>query len=318
MKDVISPVERELLKKELNSLTFLRPTCKANNEIYDITVHNAPNTMREIARLRELAFRAGGGGTGLEMDIDHYDTRENAYHQLIVWDPEHEEIVGGYRYLLGSETREDEHGQPDWVSSHMLKFSEKFLADYKLKTVELGRAFVQPKYQTAEMGARSIFALDNLWEGLGAVIYNKRDEIDYLIGKVTIYRQFDELVRDVIYAYLELHFPDREGLMTQMDPMSISEEAQRVADELFDGESQVEDYKALQKFARDHGEHVPPLFHAYIGLSETMMTFGTGVNVGFGEVYDTGLMITVADLHEEKRKRYIESYVTYLESEKNK
>ncbi len=314
MKNIAEPIERALLKQELNAKTFLRPTCKAGNEIYDFTAHDAPNVMLEIGRLREISFRSGGGGTGKELDIDDCDTRENPYRQLIVWDPDHEEIVGGYRYMEGKNTRIDSHGEPDWVMSHMFHFSDKFREEYLPQTIELGRAFVQPKYQTAEMGKKSLYALDNIWDGLGAVIYNKRNEIKYLIGKVTLYPSFHEIARGLLYEFLSLHFPDKYGLITAMEPLPEVEAAKPIAKEIFKGECQADDYKALQKEVRKYNEVVPAMFSAYIGLSATMMTFGTGTNDTLGDVYETGIMQTIADFYDAKRMRYIDSYAKYLET----
>lgn len=311
MKRIISPIDRAVLKKELDKKHFVRPTNKAGNEIYDITAQEAPNVMREIGRLREHAFRSGGGGTGEEIDIDSYDTMEKPYHQLIVWDPDAEEIVGGYRYLPGSETEILPDGQPKIVSSHMFHFSDFFIQDYLPYTIELGRAFVQPRYQTAKMGAKSLFALDNLWDGLGAIIHSRKNT-KYLIGKVTIYREYNETARDLIYAYLHRFFPDNVGLVRPKEPMDISAKAQKIADSVFCGTDQAANYKLLQKAVREQGETVPAMFNAYIGLTSTMKTFGTGINDEFGNIYDTGIMITTADLFEEKRRRYIVPYIDYL------
>ena len=166
---IIPAVSKELLKSELTPEKLLRKTNKGNNEIYIITAHNSPNLMLEIGRLREIAFREAGGGTGKEADIDEFDTCENCYKQLIVWNPEAEEIIGGYRYLLGSDWQLDEKGQPILATSHMFHFSDKFLKEYMPYTVELGRSFVSLPYQSSRMGAKSLFALDNLWDGLGAL-----------------------------------------------------------------------------------------------------------------------------------------------------
>lgn len=312
MKEIIPPVDRTLLKRELSKERFVRPTNKAGNEIYDVTAHNSPNIMREIGRLREMAFRSGGGGTGEEIDIDSFDTMATPYHQLIVWDPEAEEIIGGYRYLKGTEiTMDSESGEPNWVSSHMFHFSDTFVKEYLCDTIELGRAFVQPMYQTAAMKSKGLFALDNLWDGLGAIVY-QNSSVKYLIGKVTIYREFNELARELIYAYFFRYFPDNDNLITAIKPLPISENARNMAKQLFKGDSQSENYKRLQKAVRELGEHIPPLINAYVGLSSTMKTFGCGVNFEFGDVYETGIMITIPDLFEEKRKRYIDPYIEYL------
>ena len=139
MEEIIAPISKEILKAELSEDKRLRFTNKSHNEIYVITYQDSPNVMKEIGRLREIAFRAAGGGTGKAMDIDEYDVMENPYKQLVVWNPEAEEILGGYRYLLGDEVQFDEHGKPVLATAHMFNFSEVFLKD---NDNQIGRAHV--------------------------------------------------------------------------------------------------------------------------------------------------------------------------------
>ncbi len=311
MEPIIPPVDREILKNELTADKFLRPTNKAHNDIYVITAHNSPNIMREIGRLRELSFRSSGGGTGEEIDIDEYDYMEKPYYQLIVWDPTAEEIVGGYRYLPGFDVGFDNEGQPKFVMSHLFTFSEKFIKDYIPYTIELGRAFVQPDYQTSKMGMKSLFALDNLWDGLGALTHTIKNA-RYFIGKVTIYEHYPVTARELIYEYMYRYFPDPDKMIIPKDYIHVSEQTKRHAIEIFEGNDSVSDYKTLQKAIRAEEETIPPLFNAYIGLSNTMRFFGSIFDPDFGSVYETGIMITIADLLETKRKRYIEPYREYL------
>lgn len=159
MEDIIAPISKELLKAELTEDKRLRMTNKSNNQIYIITAQDSPNTMKEIGRLREIAFRAAGGGTGMSMDIDEYDIMDNPYKQLIVWNPEEEEILGGYRYILGTDVRFDEHGAPILATAHMFNFSEKFLNEYLPTTIELGRSFVTLEYQSTRRDSKGLFAL---------------------------------------------------------------------------------------------------------------------------------------------------------------
>ena len=311
MKPIIPAVDRKVLKKELTEEKYLRPTNKAYNEIYVITAHNSPNIMREIGRLRELSFRAGGGGTGEELDVDEYDFMENPYYQLIVWDPTAEEIVGGYRYLPGTEVGFDEKGQPKFVMSHLFVFDPKFITEYLPYTIELGRAFVQPDYQTSKMGMKSLFALDNLWDGLGALIHAVKNA-RYFIGKVTIYQHYPLTARELIYEYMYRYFPDPDRMIVPKNTIHVSKKTKLLAHEIFSGDDRTDDYKALQKAVRQEGETIPPLFNAYIGLTHTMRFFGSIFDPEFGCVYETGIMITMADLLETKKKRYIEPYREYL------
>lgn len=311
MQPIIPPVDREILKKELTEDKFLRPTHKAHNDIYVITAHNSPNVMREIGRLRELSFRTSGGGTGAEIDIDYYDYMEKPYYQLIVWDPTAEEIVGGYRYLPGFDVDLDAEGQPKFVMAHLFIFSEKFIKEYLPFTIELGRAFVQPDYQTSKMGMKSLFALDNLWDGLGALTHTIKNA-RYFIGKVTIYEQYPVTARELIYEYMFRYFPDPDKMIIPKEHIHVSNTNKQYANEIFLGNDSSTDYKTLQKAIRLEGVTIPPLFNAYIGLTHTMRFFESIFDPDFGSVYETGIMITIADLLETKHKRYIEPYREYL------
>ena len=297
---IIQPIPKEVLKSELTPDKQLRMTNKSNNEIYIITAHNAPNVMREIGRLREIAFREAGGGTGQEVDIDEFDICENCYKQLIVWNPEEEEIIGGYRYLLGTDWEYDEKGQPKLATSHMFHFSEKFLKEYAPYTVELGRSFVSLPYQSSRMGAKSLFALDNLWDGLGALTVI-RPNVKYYFGKMTMYPSYIRKGRDMILYFLKKHFDDKENLIIPMKPLELAT--------LFSGKSFKEDYKVLNSEIRKLGYNIPPLVNAYMGLSPTMKLFGTAINYGFGDVEETGILIAVDEILEDKRKRHIDSFI---------
>jgi len=304
---IIQPISKELLKSELTSDKQLRMTNKSNNEIYVVTAHNAPNVMREIGRLREIAFREAGGGTGKEMDIDEFDTCDNCYKQLIVWNPEEEEIIGGYRYLLGTDWQYDEKGQPILATSHMFHFSEKFLKDYAPWTVELGRSFVSLPYQSSRMGAKSLFALDNLWDGLGALTVIKPN-VKYFFGKMTMYPSYIRKGRDMILYFLKKYFDDKEQLILPMKPLKIESDPSEL-EKIFTGHNFKEDYRILNGEIRKLGYNIPPLVNAYMNLSPTMKLFGTAINYGFGDVEETGILIAIDEIFEEKRVRHINSFI---------
>ncbi|MBR1426403.1 MAG: GNAT family N-acetyltransferase [Paludibacteraceae bacterium] len=311
MKPIIPPVDRDLLRKELTKKFFLRPTNKAGNEIYDITAHDCPNVMREIARLRELSYRASGGSTGEELDMDAMDTMAKPYHQLVVWDPENREIIGGYRYLLCRDCTFSEDGQPYITSAHLFYYTEYFIKHYLPATVEFGRAFVQPKYQERAMGAKALYALDNIWDGIGAVLYHNPD-IHYMIGKVTIYPSYDEGSRNLIYAYLQRFHSDRKGLFRPYRPVDISVEGQELADELFVGDNALFNYHILQRAVRARGAVIPPMFSAYMNVTHNLQFFGNAVNDELADVFETGIMVDVREVNEDKKLRYIGSYIEYV------
>lgn len=306
MEEIITPVSRELLKAELTPERRLRTTNKAGNELYIVTYQQAPNVVREIGRLREIAFRAAGGGTGLALDLDEFDTCDHPYYQLIVWCPEDEQILGGYRFLPGREIEYAEDGQPKLATGHMFKFSDQFIKEYMVDTVELGRSFVTLEYQSTRTSTKGLFALDNLWDGLGAltiVIPN----LKYFFGKMTMYPSFNREARDMILYFLGKHFNDPDRLVYPTDPLQLDTDPAEL-EKLFTEETFREDYKILNTEVRKTGFNIPPLVNAYMGLSPTMRVFGTAVNHEFGEVEETGILIAIDEILEEKRMRHIDTF----------
>lgn len=307
MKPIIAPVETEILLHELEG-HLLRPSNKAGNLIYDITAHECPNVMREIGRLREISYRAGGGGTGKELDIDDQDIMPRPYHQLIVWDPDNNQIIGGYRYLFGHEA-EIRNGQPFITSAHLFHYSERFIRDYLPNTIEFGRAFVQPMYQKREMGVKALFALDNIWDGIGAVLFN-HPEMRYMIGKVTIYPGYNEQARELIYAYLDRYHKGEQGLIEPYHPLL----SQPLTHSPFEGEDKQENYHILQHAVREQGTVIPPIFTAYLNLTNDLQFFGNAINDEFGDVQESGIMVDLETVYPEKKERYINSYIKWLNS----
>lgn len=307
---IIAPIDRELIEAELTHERFLRTTNKAGNEIYIINAHNSPNTMREIGRLREIAFRTAGGGTGKEVDIDQFDTMDTPCEQLIVWNPDAREIIGGYRFILGENITYNPQGQPNIATSHLFHFSQKFIDRYMPYTIELGRSFVAIEYQSSQAGAKSLYALDNLWDGLGALTV-KYPQIRYFFGKFTMYPTFNRLGRDMILFYLRRHFGDRQHLVTPHHPLRFAHKL-TILQRLFPIKAVKENYKILNREVRALGENIPPLVSAYTNLSSTMKVFGTAINDEFGNVEETGILITVKDIYPEKRERHILTYLQNL------
>ena len=307
MEPIIAPVSVELLKAELTPAKKLRDTNKSRNEIYVINHHDSPNVMREIGRLRELTFRDAGGGSGLEMDIDEFDTMENPYQQLIVWDPEAEKILGGYRYILGSDIKLDENGQPLLATAHMFHFSEKFVREYLPYTIELGRSFVTPEYQSSKAGTKALFALDNLWDGLGALIV-KCTSMKYFFGKMTMYPEYNRQARDLIQYFLFKHFEDVDKLVTAIDPLVI-ETPKDYLDSILHEDEFKDDYKLLNAEVRRLGVNIPPLVNSYMNLSPTMKMFGGGINHEFSEAEETCILVTFEDIYDAKKARHIDSFI---------
>jgi len=311
MKEIVPPVTRELIEAELTADKFQRKTNKAENEIYILTYHDSPNIMREIGRLRELTFRSAGGGVGEEVDIDHYDTREdNPYKQLIVWDPSRCEILGGYRFIHCAGLPRDRNGEVPLATSHLFSFTDEFIDNWLPYVIELGRSFVQPDYQSSKSGSKALFALDNLWDGLGALMIDYPD-IRYFFGKVTMYTQYEQNARNLILHFFEKYFPDPDGLVRPKKPMPYTADSARM-DKLFSGKSYDTAYKILSYEVRKYGENIPPLINAYMSLTPSMRTFGTVISDEFGDVEETGILLEIDDMYDTKIDRHVSTYLEEL------
>lgn len=305
MQPVIDKIDPSLVESELTPDRLLRHSNKGDNEIYVVDAFNAPNTMREIGRLREIAFRDAGGGTGLSCDIDEFDTMEVPCRQMIVWNPEDREIIGGYRFILGEDVRID-NGIPKIATSHMFRFSERFLRDYLPDTIELGRSFVVINYQNTQRRPKAIYALDNLWDGLGALTV-KYPQIKHLFGKVTMYPEYGSHARDLILGFIHKHFPDPDRLVEPIHPLPTKAETAEIQAH-FTGADYREDFKILNTLVRAEGKTIPPLVNAYMSLSPTMRMFGTAINTEFGNVEESGIFLTIDEIFDDKKARHIMSY----------
>lgn len=304
MEDIIAPVDKALLKAELTKERFVRLTRKGENEIYIVDQFNAPNVLQEIGRLREVTFRASGGGTGLPVDLDEYDTNERCYQQLIVWSPEDEEIVGGYRFIKCIDAINPETGEIHLSTTHYFDFTERFVKDYLPYTIELGRSWVQPNFQPTVNPRKGLFALDNIWDGLGAlVVFNP--EIKYFFGKVTMYPTYNTASRDFLLHFMHHYFPDKDHLMKPYHPLVQNYDKAYVEGQL-KGLDFKDGFKVLNSAVKEHGEFIPPLVNIYMNLSPTMKTFGTAVNPEFGNVEETAILVTIPDIYPDKKERHMQ------------
>lgn len=295
MKPIIEPVDKELLIKEIEALEKVRGTGHGDNEIYIFRASTSPNLMREVGRLREEAFRSGGGGTGEELDIDENDLSEDGYEQLISWDPRTHDILGGYRFIV-CRSKDAKH----LSTEHYFEFSDEFRNNYLPCTIELGRAFV--KAAQGREAIKSIYTLDNLWDGIGALIVRNPD-IKYLIGKVTLYDSYNVEARNLLLYFLDLYFGDKQCLLKGRHPLESNIDTEKLKP-LFVGNNYDEDYKVLRNAIREYGEVIPPMMNAYMNLSPDMRVFETIHNPELGNVYETGIMVTIGSIYPDKYDRY--------------
>ena len=312
MEEIIAPVPTELLKAELTDKCFLRDTNHAGNKLYIIDNQTAPNVMREIGRLREIAFRAGGGGTSKSVDLDAFDLDPAfKYKQLVLWDPDAECIIGGYRYVLCDDVMYDRHGQPIMPSAHLFRFTRRYLRGAFLKTIELSRSFIRPEYQSSERGMKSLYSLDNLFDGLGGLILLYKGRMEYFFGKMTIYPSFPEKGMQMLLYFLRKHFGTKENSLQQrIDRMVIPKNPVRISisrelGKVLTEDDFREDYKILKREIQQMGVNIPPLVNTYMNLSPTMKSFGAGINDEFGDVIEAGILIKFDEMHPEKTRRHL-------------
>ena len=297
MEPIIPPVDRSLILAELTEEKLLRKTNNGNNEIYVVTAQNSPNIMQELGRLRELSFRDAGGGTGAAVDIDDEDLAEEGYQQLFVWDPKAQEIVGGYRFIV-SRTTHPKH----MSTEHYFRFSDRFRNEFLPYTIELGRSFVQPHYQGIRQNPKGLYSLDNLWDGLGALVITNPD-MKYFFGKVTMYGDYNREARDILPYFLKKYFPDHDNLIEGIYPIELQFDTEKM-EQMFCGGNYAEDYKILTREIRKCKENIPPLINSYMNISPSMRVFGTVTNPDFGGVEETGILITINDIYPVKSERH--------------
>ena len=302
MEEIIQALAPEQVERALHAVRFVRKTNNAGNEIYAFKASESPLLMQEVGRLREEAFREAGGGTGKAVDIDEYDTGANPCTQLVVWDPEHHMILSGYRFLLCSAPTEPER---DMATAELFDFTEQFRREYLPYTIELGRSFVHPAYQSTKLGRKGIFALDNMWDGLGALVH-AYPQMRYFFGKVTTYPRFNAEARNALLYFLHHYFPDPDRLLTPKEPLDYSEPLQD-GRPLFTGNDQKGDFEVMVKYMAERNERMPPLVKSYMGLSPTMRMFGTGTNHSFGQVHESGILVTISDIYQSKITRHVET-----------
>lgn len=307
MEKIKDAIDRDLLEKELKPF-FVRNTNKGDNEIYICNHHNSPNVMQEIGRLREISFRQGGGGTGQCVDIDTYDTNEDTYYeQLVVYSPEDREIVGGYRFIDCLKAISEDKRSVSLSTADYFYFSPAFIRNFLPRTIELGRSWVQPAFQPSVNPRKGLFALDNIWDGLGAIVVDN-PRIEFFFGKVTMYKSFNAKARDYILFFLKTYFPDYQNLIRPIHSLQMNTTAVEMK-ALFDKLDFHDAYKVLNQEVRNMGENIPPLVNSYMNLSPSMKTFGTAENPHFGNVEETAIMITIKDIYPQKKERHIQSYL---------
>lgn len=282
------------LCSELLCATYLGRATHCNASIYSFDGAHLPMLMGEVGRLRHMSYEAVGVSMPPHEAIDGADL-DGTYRQLIIWDDDARAIVGGYRYAVGRKVA------PERLSlCRYFNLSESFRREVLPQGVELGRSFIQPCYQCGR-NAKTIFALDALWEGLARIVESER--AGYLFGRVTLYPALGVRARNILVGFMRHIFPAREPLVVAREPLRVGI-SRRWLRSCFTAESPRDNYRILQRKMRDMRRAVPPIISSYMRLSPTMQTFDAYRNDDLGGVVECGIMLTIADLYDDIKKRY--------------
>ena len=307
---LIEPVSRKLLCEELTTDRLVRPTRIGSNEVYIFNGVSAPNLMQEVGRLRELTFRDAGVGFGTAVDIDHYDTDVFPCRQLIVWNPIDQEIIGGYRFNIFHQFKGNKLKDIPLAIKSLYNISDTFTTKYIPYVAELTRAFIQPKYQPKYTGYKAAFSLDNIWDGLGALVI-KYPFLRYFFGRLTFFPNYDPTVRDLIFYFFAKHLQGDQKLIQAKEPFDSPTPITEL-EEIIHGQSLEEDYKKLNQAAKNHGIVIPPLVKSYFNVSGTLKVFEPVFDSQIFSSYAAAIMVTIADVYPAFIKRYLTPYKRYL------
>jgi len=312
VEEIIKPISKEILINELKIALFLRPTRVGNNEVYIFSSEQCPNLMQEVGRLRELTFREAGAGFGKEVDIDDYDICEHRCKQLIVWDPIKKEIVGGYRFNLFYDLKNKNLNDTPLSNKSFYNVSNKFVSDYIPYLVELSRAFIQPMFQPKYAGRRAAFSLDNIWDGLGALVI-KYPFLKYYFGRLTFFSNYNATVRDSIFYFFQKHLKGDTSLLQAKRPLSLDTPISYIKKKINMSDIK-EDYKSLQLIAKEHNAVIPPLMKSYYNASSSLKVFDPVFDSYFGSSYAAAIIVTIKDIYPSYVKRYIKPYKKFIDN----
>lgn len=293
---IARPERKTDLKHQFKDLEPLGRTPDGKTIYFLDQVESSP-VFREIGRLRELAFRAVGEGSGRRRDIDHFDSY---YKHLVLWDEDDLEIAGAYRFVDSAGVVK-ERGVAGLYSGSLFELDET-KCGFLHQGLELGRSFVQPRY----WGKRS---LDYLWYGIGAYLA-KNPQYRYLFGPVSISNAMPQLAKELLIYFYKLYFSDNSHQVSSIHPFIFSNPPYRFSKE-FTGDDYSEDFKRLKSLLKNLGTAVPPLYKQYSDLCERggVSFLDFNVDPDFNNCIDGLVIVDIKKLKPKKYKRYIQETI---------
>lgn len=295
-KAIAHPENRAELRAAIRNCELLGNTADGKKILLYRQQGSSP-IMREIGRLREVAFRLVGEGTGKRRDIDGYDLD---YLHLILWDDDDLEVVGAYRF---AETQKlIDNPQSQGIYTNTLFDYQPSMTPIFAKGLELGRSFVQPKY----WGKRS---LDYLWVGIGAFVA-KNPQYRYLFGPVSISNALPAPAKNLLVHYYQHYFPCEEMIAKAKTPFQLDDMEKGELLAAFDGADKEKDFVTLKHLLANCGVSVPTLYKQYSSLCEEGGVSFSAFNIDpdFNDCVDGLVVVDLDKLLTKKRIRYIEKH----------
>jgi putative hemolysin len=292
-KTVVHPVDRRILKRELRNTRLLNIT-PDGKLIYLVRHDEAPNLMRELARMREVTFRRVGEGTRREIDLDAYD---RTYQHLVLWDNEDLEIVGSYRIGVCPDLLRTGSVNALYTSS-CFSLSPAF-STYLPHAIELGRSFVQQRYWNSN-------ALEYLWHGLGAYVIDN-PHIRYLFGAVSLSVEYPREAQEMIVHFYRKWFGAEPGIVTGRAPLTLQAERRAQLNALFSSTDYNAEFRLLKNWLKERGLSFPTLYRQYTDLCEAggVKFFDFSVDRDFNNCIDGFILVDLNLLKSSKRERYL-------------
>ncbi|MEL0640901.1 lysophospholipid acyltransferase family protein [Pseudoalteromonas aliena] len=291
---IATPECRKELKKTIEQCQLLGKTQDGMHiHLYQYT--GSSPIFRELGRLREIAFRAVGEGSGKRRDIDKYDMD---YQHLVLWDPMQLELVGAYRLACAQEIIQ-KHGREGLYTDSLFSYTDA-MTPYLHQGIELGRSFVQPKY----WGRKS---LDYLWYGIGAFIKNY-PQFRYLFGAVSVSSTLPEQAKSILIYYYQHYYKSSIELATPNNEFKLTEQQLTQCHSLFNGSDVKEDFVELKHVLANLGAQVPTLFKQYTELCQPggVQFLSFSIDPDFNNCIDGLVLVDLKSVKENKAKRYLD------------
>lgn len=283
MEPVAEPAARQDIIREMESISDKILFENGGYRAYLTKIDQLPATLHELGRLRETTFRAVGEGTGKPLDTDIYDTY---FYHLILWHIENQEIAGSYRLGDGREIMEQHGGIGGFYTASLFKFkpgAEKILG----RCMELGRTFIQEKYQ------REVMSFKLLLSGLGCAA-GYMPHLDFYYGPVSISNALPDFYKSLIVYFLEKVYPigDNEKIASPTTPFKPDYLLVN-PDDLLTGINDLDAFNKLMGILSDNKYYIPVLVSKYFKCSAKLICFN--VDPDFGNCLDGLILLRFTD-----------------------